>query len=185
MEFVEEWRDILDSDGRYKVSNTGRIKRMGFYITTKAGKKIPSYKKYFGEKVLSSGTSCKSYPTFEYDGKGRTIHRLVAEAFIDNPDNKPCVNHIDGDRTNNRVDNLEWCTYQENTQHGYDLGLIPRMSGEDSRRVNRSQSEIDFIRLWIDVGYRNIDISRGMGIEASTISRVRTNTTWANNPTTI
>lgn len=68
------------------------------------------------------GRSSK-YPAFCTLGKQKYVHRVVASAFIPNPDRKPCVNHINGDPTDNRVENLEWCTYAENNQHSYDSGL--------------------------------------------------------------
>lgn len=71
------------------------------------------------------------------------IHRLVAEAFIPNPDNKPCVNHKNGIKTDNRVENLEWCTYAENNQHALDVGLYVK-SAKTIRKL--SSEDVLFIR---------------------------------------
>lgn len=99
----EDWKDITGYEGLYQVSNLGRIYSCRYdRILT------PSGDKYL-HVVLSTNNKPKSV----------LIHRLVADAFISNPENKPQVNHIDGDPTNNVVDNLEWMTAQENINHAY------------------------------------------------------------------
>lgn len=110
----EVWRPVPLSgyEHRYQVSNFGHVKS---FVQSCKGKLFPGYNQ-FGYQFVSLS-----------DGQGHSIwtgiHRLVALAFIPNPENKTTVNHIDGVRDNNRVENLEWCTIKENIEHAWRIGL--------------------------------------------------------------
>ena len=115
---IEEiWRPIEGYEGLYEVSNTGRVRSVDRYVKTCYG----SYRLYKG-KVLSPGKDKNGYlkVVLNCNGKCKTInvHRLTAQAFIPNPDNLPMVNHKDEDKSNNNVDNLEWCTAKYNNTYG-------------------------------------------------------------------
>lgn len=103
----EVWKEIRGYEGIYEISNKGVVRRMSYN--------------------LSKGVTYDGYPLVILTRAGKrstkTIHRLVAEAFIDNPENKPAVNHKDGVKSNNALDNLEWATYSENTLHALRTGL--------------------------------------------------------------
>lgn len=110
----EIWKAIKDYEGKYEVSNLGRVKSLE--RTSRFNRKIK-------EKILAPREHTGGYLRVQLSRKDFYIHRLVAETFIPNPENKSQVNHIDGNKRNNRVDNLEWNTPLENNLHAIRTGL--------------------------------------------------------------
>lgn len=111
---IEIWKDIEGCEGLYQVSNQGRIGSYKVRATTNTRDSIFILKPYIG----NNGYSCQMLKHNRIQ-KNHSIHRLVAKAFIPNPENKPCVNHLDGNKLNNNDWNLAWVTYSENEIHSY------------------------------------------------------------------
>jgi len=119
----EEWRDVIGYEGLYKVSNLGRVKSLERIVTDRNGVEMPF------PSVMKKNTKSKTgywHVNLWKDNKVKfkKVHRLIAEVFIPNPENKPQINHIDSNRLNNEISNLEWCTASENTIHAVRLGRI-------------------------------------------------------------
>ena len=117
------------------------------------------------------------YPTDSYNGVQHRIHRLVAKAFIPNPENKPSVNHIDGNKLNNSVKNLEWCTAKENAQHAYDTGLmdISALCRKKSRDASRKLTEddiFDILDMNLNQGLKYPKIAELKGIAFGTVGKI-------------
>lgn len=114
---MEIWKDIIGFEGLYQVSNFGRIKSLPRQVKTKGGSL-----RTVGGRILSCGHQSKTeHQIITLSKSGRIysfpLHRIVALAFIPNPQNLPIINHIDEDPTNNRADNLEWCTHRYNINY--------------------------------------------------------------------
>lgn len=121
----EEWRDVPGYEGLYKVSNIGRVKSLNFDGSSEERIMTPyDVHKYKRIRLFKNKTP-----------KSVGVHRLVADAFIDNPENKPYINHIDGNQSNNHVINLEWCTQSENTIHAYRVLGFKASGGREKKRV--------------------------------------------------
>lgn len=134
-----KWLPIKNYEGLYEVSDIGLVRSVDRIVVGKDGKNYP-----FRGKLLSiHNNSQVGYPQIglwkNNKGLQHYVHRLVAEAFIDNPHSLPEVNHLDGVRSNNTVDNLEWVTSSGNSLHAYKIGLRkpspPRMDDEDLQTV--------------------------------------------------
>lgn len=113
------WKDIKNYEGIYQVDENGDVKS--------CERDVPG--KHIKEKIIQGGHYSNTYRfvCLRKDGKSRNllVHRLVAQAFLPNPNNYPYINHKDGNKLNNNVNNLEWCTAQQNLHHAVENGLAP------------------------------------------------------------
>lgn len=117
---MEIWKDIKGLEGKYQVSDLGNVKALSFTGIRKDGRKYHVVEKIKKQSIVGNGY----YGFGTNRDKGNVLlHRALAEAFIPNPENKRCVNHKDGNKLNNNLDNLEWATHGENNQHAYDTKL--------------------------------------------------------------
>lgn len=163
----EVWKDIKGYEGKYAVSNLGNVKSLHFY-----GKNCGT--KDNGPRNLKPILKSNGYFVVSISQRQVHVHRLVAEAFIDNPDNKPCIDHINTITTDNRVSNLRWCTPKENLlnpiSHKRRLESVKRVSKgkfgiESHKHRSIYQYSLDgkFIREWgcISDACRELKIDTG------------------------
>ena len=132
----EVFVDINGYEGEYQVSNYGKVRSLERVLVDSWGRE-----RTIKEKILANRLDGKGYCEVIFKGKPIKVHRLVGLMFIPILENKPQINHIDGDKTNNYVGNLEWCDNSENQLHAYRIGL--NKPSPHAGRKNRPVAQID------------------------------------------
>ncbi len=168
-------KDIPGYEGLYAVTEDGRV---WSYPKTRLGGRHGNAKFHHDGKWLSPrrGKSQKSYYSVSLckDGvvKAHYIHRLVAEMFIPNPKKLQQVNHIDADRFNNHVSNLEWCTSSSNHLHARDMGLYNPRYGENHFFHKLTKEQVKEVRLKHKTGKKHREIAEEYGVSTTTITNI-------------
>lgn len=163
---MELWKDVDGYEGKYQVSNFGQVRSLERKVSNHTG--LLTVKPRF----LKQAKNHKGYPiVYLSDGKKQktiTVHRLVAIAFIPRIAGKPQVNHIDGNKANNHLENLEWCDNRENQIHAYKLGLN-RATGR-AGKPKKPVIQIDVVTNEIVMEHSSIaDAARFVGCKTSSL----------------
>ena len=165
---AEEWKDIQGYEGKYQVSTLGRVKSLARIIYK------GHYQAFYSEKIMIAYLEKNGYlSTRLYDGNNKNkkilIHRIVAQAFLSNPEKKAQVNHKNGDKTNNRIENLEWATCKENINHAIQIGIINN-KGENNAKAKLTDKDASEVkRLYLKENMKQRDIAKIFNISQTTV----------------
>lgn len=162
---MEEWRVCVQCQN-YEVSNLGRVR----HATKKTLKGAPLAKSGYPVVNLWSGNVGRVY----------TVHELVAAAFLGTRPNGWSVNHIDGNKTHNAIENLEYMTLSDNSRHQFETGLCQR--GERNGHSKLTEHNILEIRRRANAGERTVDLAREFGVGSPIISQIKHGTRWKHVP---
>ena len=166
----EEWRDVIGYEGLYQVSNYGRVKSFHNNGVRTLNPSFADYPGYYVVNLTKNGKQQTQY-----------VHILVAQAFIPNPENKSYVNHIDGDKLNNCLENLEWTTPTENSRHAWRNGLIKSRTGTKNLHSKLTPEQVRYIRVSYkphDENFSMVALARKFNVSKSTIYLVLARRTY-------
>jgi len=175
---MEIWKEIDGYNGIYFVSNLGKVKSIDHYCSGRIGsgkqngRLLKPQKCYKGYLRISLSNNKKVFTT--------GAHRLVALAFIPNPLNKPQVNHINGIKTDNRVENLEWCTNSENQIHAVKNKLHNPNLAEKHHNSKLSNDEVKTARRMFELGWNNLILAKHYNVSQTAMSKILRNKTYIN-----
>lgn len=170
------WKDIKGFEGYYQISDQGQVKSLERQITDSVG-----HIYIVRERIIKPWKAGRGYFAVTLSKNGKTkasyVHLLVAMAFISNPNNFPTINHINGNKLDNSVGNLEWVSYSYNNQHAYDIGLHKK--GEEQYRAKLTEENVREIkRLGKYATYQQIGDK--YHVSQATIRDVLIGKTWKN-----
>ncbi len=173
----EVWKYIPKTYHQYSVSNLGRVRSNQIAYTASNGVAECVFHKK--GRILKPHANKEGYLSVNLFGKPKKIHRLVAEVFIENSENKPCINHKDGNKSNNSIDNLEWVTVKENNLHALENGLRP--SGERYSHSKLTDAQVREIRANYKPRTRGCGckvLARKYGVHHSIIQKILNKQMW-------
>jgi hypothetical protein len=169
---MEIWKEVVGYEGLYEVSSLGRVKSVGrLFMAIRHGSQT---KITIRERILKQQFDVYGYKIVKLSandsGKNIKVHRILAMAFLPNPENKPSVNHLNGIKSDNRVENLEWCTCAENNQHAVDFRLIVRAKGRECKK-SIPISQFTLSGVWLKDWWGARCVEQETGIHGSRISK--------------
>ena len=138
---VEIWKDVPGYENKYQASNSGKIRSVDHVVERNMRSGFP-----VKGRELKPRITLKGYAAVRLNGKFFSLHRVIAMTFLPNPENKPQVNHKDGNKLNNLVSNLEWSTQSENQLHAHRTGLKDFKGSRNSRALV-TEEDVKWIRL--------------------------------------
>ena len=181
---MEIWKDICGFEGFYQVSNKGNVRSLPHTVTQKS-KGGGTHTQSKPGRLLKQNLNTKGYMRVLLHANGvrkhPLVHRLVAEAFLPNPENKPQVNHKDGVKTNNEASNLEWVDNSYNQKHARTLGLIVDCKGENKPDAKLTENDVRYIREHYKRGSRTFGspaLAKKFGVHKQTILNIVNRKKW-------
>lgn len=173
----EIWKDVPSYEGYYQASNLGRIRSYDRIILRPKG----NYLKKGRILKPQNGTNGYHVISLRKNKIGGTVslHRIIASTFIPNPENKKCVNHINGNKKDNNINNLEWTTYSENIKHAFKNKLNKGLKGEKKPISKLKNKEVLDIKKMLGKGLTNVEIAKTYNVDARTISCIKTGVSWS------
>jgi len=165
----EIWKFIPGLSEKYSASNLGRIRRNSYSVDSYRDGKVVTWN-FMPKFLIGNAVSPKGYLRVNLERKVYLVHRLIALAFLDNVNNKPQINHKDGNKLNNRVINLEWVTNQENRDHAVCHNLHPNRS---NGYFKISETEVQDILHLCEIGVAQKVIACIYKVTQQTISKLR------------
>ena len=170
----EKWRQAVGFSDRYYVSNKGRI------FTTSAHNKKDNPTIMRPARSFNKRTNSFEYYKTVMDGRTVVVHRVVAQTWIPNPASKPFINHKNGDKVDNRVENLEWCSASENTLHAYRTGLEKKQLGEKHHATHLTNEQVKQFK-WEWANERKMtrkEYAKELGVSEATIKDIIRGRSW-------
>ena len=172
-QILEQWRSVPGYGGHYEASNAGRIRSLDHRVRCSNG-----HTRLIKGRIMKACPNSKSYlrVPLSYENKSHfeLVHRMVAKAFIKNPLSLPCVNHINGQKTDNRPENLEWITHKGNSQHALAAGLYA--VGEKHQNAKHTRDDALMVLGCLKCGVPRAQIAAQLGVSPWFISSIASGT---------